>query len=143
MVNAPFIARERNIDVRDTRSEMTGDYQTLIRLTVTTDRQTRAVAGTLFAGQHPRLVQVKGIKLEGELGRYMLYVTNQDRPGHIGALGSLLGRAGINIASFHLGRAEAGGDAIALVETDQLVGEEVLAQVRALPSVTQAKALSF
>ena len=143
MVNAPVIARERNIAVRDTRTERTGDYQTLIRLTVTTDRYTRDVAGTLFAGLHPRLVQVKGIKLEAELGRYMLYVTNQDRPGHIGALGNTLGNAGINIASFHLGRAGPGGDAIALVETDQLVVEDVLAEVRALPSVTQAKALSF
>ncbi|MBM3489859.1 MAG: phosphoglycerate dehydrogenase [Alphaproteobacteria bacterium] len=143
MVNAPVIARERNIEVRDTRTDRAGDYQTLIRLTVRTERYTRDVAGTLFAGQHPRLVQVKGIKLEGELGRYMLYVTNQDRPGHIGRLGSLLGGAGINIASFHLGRASAGGDAIALIETDQLVSEDVLAKVRALPSVAQARALSF
>ena len=114
-----------------------------MRLTVTTDRQSRAVAGTLIGRDHPRLVEVKGIRVEAELGRHMLYVTNEDKPGLIGRLGQTLGDAGINIATFHLGRTRPGGDAIALIEVDQPVPEPVLAAIRALPSVVQCKPLGF
>jgi D-3-phosphoglycerate dehydrogenase len=88
-------------------------------------------------------VQVKGIKLEAELGRHMLYVTNKDVPGFIGALGTVLGEAKVNIATFHLGRAEPGGDAIALIEVDERPDVYTLDRVCALPHVVQAKALSF
>jgi D-3-phosphoglycerate dehydrogenase len=73
----------------------------------------------------------------------MLYVTNQDRPGFIGRFGATLADAGINIATFHLGRAEAGGDAICLVSVDEDVPEPVLATLRALPLVMQATTLAF
>ena len=143
MVNAPVVARERNIKVLEVRSEGDSDYQTLIRVTVTTDEKTRSVSGTLFGGDQPRLVEIKGIPIEAELGANMLYVTNQDKPGFIGALGSLLGQQGVNIATFHLGRAEAGGDAILLAQVDQPLTEDIIAKVRALPQVVQAKALAF
>ena len=91
MVNAPVIARERNIEVSEVKHSRPSDYQTLIRLTVTTDRQVRDLAGTLFGGSRPRLVEVKGIPIEAELGRHMLYITNRDKPGFIGRLGTLLG----------------------------------------------------
>jgi D-3-phosphoglycerate dehydrogenase len=143
MVNAPSVAQQMNIDLKETRDEHSGDYHTLIRLTVTTERQTRAVCGTLFADSRPRIVQVKGIKLEAELGPHMLYVTNEDKPGFIGALGTTLGRHGVNIATFHLGRSAPGGDAIALIEIDQPLSPQVLDEVRALPHVVQAKPLSF
>ncbi len=143
MVNAPVIARERNIDIRETKNERRGDYLTLMRLTVTTERQVRSVSGTLFADRRPRLTEVKGIPLEAELAPHMLYVTNHDRPGFIGALGTTLGDAGVNIGTFHLGRADAGGDAIALVAVDEAVAPEVLERVRALPHVVQVKALAF
>ena len=74
----------------------------------TTGSWTRSVAGTLFAGSRPRLVEIKGIKVEADFGRHMLYVTNQDKPGFIGRFGATLAGAGINIATFHLGRADAG-----------------------------------
>lgn len=143
MINAPVIAKERGIEVRETRDEGTGDYQTMIRVSVTTEMQSRDVAGTLFADNRPRIVQVKGIKLEAELAGHMLYVTNEDKPGLIGALGTLLGDAGVNVATFHLGRAESGGDAIALIGVDQPLDETVLTAVRALPHVGQAQALNF
>ena len=143
MVNAPVVAKERNIDVSEVKHDREGNYQTLMRVTVTTDRQTRDVAGTLFAGSRPRIVEIKGIKVEAELGTHMLYVTNQDKPGFIGRLGSLLGESGINIATFHLGRQAAGEDAIAMIEVDQPIPDEVLAKVRALPHVVLAKALRF
>ena len=143
MINAPVIARQRGIEVRETRDEGTGDYQTMIRVTVTTEKRSRDVAGTLFADNRPRIVQVKGIKLEAELAGHMLYVTNEDKPGLIGALGTVLSDAGVNIATFHLGRAEFGGDAIALIGVDQPLDETVLTAVRALPHVGQAQALNF
>jgi D-3-phosphoglycerate dehydrogenase len=97
----------------------------------------------LFAGSKPRLVEIKGIPVEADFGRHMLYVTNQDKPGFIGRFGATLSDAGINIATFHLGRASAGGDAICLVSIDEPVPEEVLEMVRRLPLVVQATALTF
>jgi len=143
MVNAPVIARERNIDVTEVKHERDCDYQTLIRLTVTTERGPRCVAGTLFGGDKPRLVEIKDIPIEAELGPHMLYITNADKPGLIGALGRILGDAGVNIATFHLGRVGRGGEAIALLELDEAIAPEVLDKVRALPHIKQALALRF
>ncbi|MBM3488010.1 MAG: phosphoglycerate dehydrogenase [Alphaproteobacteria bacterium] len=143
MVNAPIIAHERNIAVSEIKSDRPTEYQTLIRLTVVTERQERSVAGTLFGGDKPRIVEINGIRMEAELGPRMLYIRNLDKPGLIGRLGTLLGNAGVNIATFHLGRREAGGDTIAMLEIDQPVDEALLTEVRALPHVLQAKALRF
>jgi D-3-phosphoglycerate dehydrogenase len=143
MVNAPVLARERGIDVAETVHDRPSEYQTLVRLSVVTDELTRSVAGTLFAGARPRLVEVKGISVEADFARHMLYVTNQDKPGFIGRFGATLAGAGINIATFHLGRSEPGGDAICLVAVDEPVPENVLAMVRTLPLVVQATALEF
>jgi D-3-phosphoglycerate dehydrogenase len=143
MVNAPVIARERDIQVSEVTHDRPGDYHTLIRLVVTTARGARSVSGTLFGGDKPRLVEIKGIEIEAELTPHMLYVTNRDRPGMIGALGTLLGEAGVNIATFHLGRAARGSDAIALLAVDEPVTEAVLQRVRAIEGVVQAAALRF
>jgi len=143
MVNAPVIAKDRNIKVSELKADDASEYHTLIRLTVVTDQRERAVAGTLFGGDKARVVEIKGIAIEAELGKHMLYVTNQDKPGFIGALGTLLGQNGVNIATFHLGRNEAGGDAILLTQVDQPLTPELLAKVSALPQVVQAKGLSF
>ena len=143
MVNAPVIAKERDIRVTEVRGGASPEYHTLIRLTVTTDERARTVSGTLFAGQKPRIVEIKGIPIEAELGPNVLYVTNEDKPGFIGRLGSLLGEEGVNIATFHLGRSEAGGDAIALVLVDEPISEALVAKVRQIPLVVQAKALRF
>jgi D-3-phosphoglycerate dehydrogenase len=143
MVNAPVAAREHGIDVAETVLDRPSEYQTLVRVTVQMDQQTRAVAGTLFAGSRPRLVEIKGIPVEADFARHMLYVTNQDKPGFIGRFGATLAGAGINIATFHLGRAEPGGDAICLVSVDEPVSEDVLVMVRTLPLVVQATPLAF
>ncbi|MCH6588649.1 MAG: phosphoglycerate dehydrogenase, partial [Proteobacteria bacterium] len=143
MVSAPALARQRNIAVTEMKHERDCDYQTLIRLTVTTERGSRSVSGTLFGGDKPRLVEIKGIAIEAELGAHMLYIANEDRPGLIGALGKTLGDAGVNIATFHLGRAERGADAIALLELDEPISAQVLERVRALPHIKQATALRF
>ncbi|MBE9605252.1 phosphoglycerate dehydrogenase [Acetobacteraceae bacterium H6797] len=143
MVNAPVIARERGIELAETVVERAGDYATQVRLTIMTGEGRHSAAGTLFAGGKPRLVELQGIGMEAEFAPYMLAVSNQDRPGFIGRFGSLLAEAGVNIATFHLGRALRGGDALCLVALDGEVPERVLAEVRALPLVIQAIPLAF
>jgi D-3-phosphoglycerate dehydrogenase len=143
MVNAPVVAKERGIEVAETVHERSGDYASLLRVTVVTDRYERSVAGTLVGEAKPRLVEIKGIAVEADFAADMLYVTNHDRPGFIGRFGMVLANAGINIATFHLGRAAPGGDAICLVSLDGPIPEPVLAEVRALPLVVQAVPLRF
>jgi len=143
MVSAPQIAKDRGMQVETVTREQQGAYENYIRLTVVTERQERGVAGTIFANGKPRIIQVKGINMEAELTPSMLYVTNEDKPGHIGRLGTLLGDLGINIANFNLGRMEVGGDAIALVSIDGELTEEQLGRIAALEGVKQAKALKF
>src|SRR5262249_40516429 len=119
------------------------DYESLTTVTATTERQERSVAGTVYHDGKPRLVDIKGIRIDAEFGKSMIYVTNEDKPGFIGAFASLLGDAKINIATFHLGRVKQGGDAIALVEVDGAVAADVLDKGQKLPQVKQAKALAF
>lgn len=99
VVSAPAMAKERGIALEETKRGQEGAYETYMRLTVTTERQKRSVAGTVFADGKPRLIQIKGINMEGEFGEHMLYVTNNDKPGFIGRLGTLLGAENINIAT--------------------------------------------
>jgi D-3-phosphoglycerate dehydrogenase len=143
MVSAPQIAKDRGINVETTVREQQGAYENYIRLTVVTEQQERSIAGTIFANGKPRIIQVKNINMEAELTPSMLYVTNEDRPGHIGRLGTLLGDLGVNIANFNLGRADVGGDAIALLSIDGTLTDEQQASVAALKGVRQAKALRF
>ena len=143
MVNAPQIARERGIQVREETSRETPDYHTLITVAVESEERKRTLAGTLFGGSRPRIVRIQEVPIEAELGRHMLYVRNHDKPGFIGQIGKLLGDAKVNIATFHLGRAAPGGDAIALVEVDEAVPEALLEKIRALPHTIKAQALSF
>ena len=100
------------------------------------------MSGTVYPDGRPRIVNIKGIRMEAEFGPPMLYVANKDKPGFVGQFANLLGDAGINIATFHLGR-QSQGDAIALVEVDGAVPPEVLDKVQQLPHVTQAKPLRF
>lgn len=142
MVNAPFLAKERGIEVREVRSEKQGDYHTLLRVSVKTDAGERSVAGTLF-GDTPRLVELFGIKVEADLEGDMLYVVNEDAPGFIGRIGTLLGESGVNIGTFHLGRRAAGGEAVLLLSVDEPVTAALIEKVRALPGVKTAMALKF
>lgn len=143
MVNAPYLAKERGLDVREVRHDREGDYHTLIRVSVQTSDGERSVAGTLFANAEPRLVELFGIKVEADLDGAMLYVVNEDAPGFIGRLGTTLGEAQVNIGTFHLGRRRAGGEAVLLLSLDSDAGEALVAKVRALPGVKRAMALRF
>ena len=135
MVSAPVIVRERKIDLSEVTQENAGAYQTLIKVTVTTQSQTRSVSGTLFNNQDPRLVNIKGIPIDAKLGPHMLFVTNRDKPGFIGKLGTILGEANVNIATFNLGRAKEGGDAIALIEVDAKPDQAVIDEICELEHV--------
>ncbi len=143
VVSAPVIAKDRGIVVEETRREAAGDYESLVTVTVTTDRQSRHVSGTVFADGRPRIVNIKGIRMDAEFGPSMIYITNLDKPGFIGKFSSTLGEAGINIATFHVGREAPGGNAVALIEVDGELPPDLLAKVRALPQVQQAKPLRF
>jgi D-3-phosphoglycerate dehydrogenase len=143
MVNAPFLAKERGLDVREVRHDREGDYHTLVRVTAETASGPRSVAGTLFGNAAPRLVELFGVKVEADLTGDMLYVVNEDAPGFIGRLGTTLGEAGINIGTFHLGRVDAGGEAVLLLSVDEPVGAGVIAKVEKLPGVKLVRALKF
>ena len=143
MVNAPYLAKERGLDVREVRHDREGDYHTLIRVTVATSQGDRSVAGTLFGNSQPRLVEIFGIAVEADLGGDMLYIVNEDAPGFIGRIGTLLGENDLNIGTFHLGRREAGGEAVLLLSVDHPVPAEVLDKARKLPGVKTVKALAF
>jgi D-3-phosphoglycerate dehydrogenase len=143
MVNAPVIARERNIRVSETTRAEPTDYQTLIRLIVKGEKSTRTVAGTLFGGSKPRLVEVEGIAMEAELGPNVLFIRNKDKPGFVGNLGRTLGQNNVNIATFHLGRSAPGAEAVVLLQVDEPLNDIVIAEVCSLPNVLQTKALRF
>jgi D-3-phosphoglycerate dehydrogenase len=102
MVSAPVMRGTRDQGLTRCAQDKTGVYDGYIKLTVTTERQERSVAGTVFSDGKPRFIQIKGINMDAELGQHMLYVTNEDKPGFIGDLGSVLGDAGVNIATFNL-----------------------------------------
>ena len=143
IVNAPFVARERGIDVREIKSAATADYQTLMRVDVLSHERAQGVAGTLIGGGERRIVEIEGIKVEAELGPHMLYFTNEDKPGLIGSVATILGEEGINIATFNLGRRAPGGAAVGLVGVDSVVPDAVLARLLARAAVIKLKRLSF
>ncbi|HEX5263672.1 MAG TPA: phosphoglycerate dehydrogenase [Phenylobacterium sp.] len=142
MVSAPAVAKERGITVSESRQDDSPIYESLIRVTVTTEKGKRSFAGSVLAGA-PRVVEVKGMDLDAPFAPTMLYVNNLDKPGFIGALGSLLAEANVNIATFNLGRVSAGDDAIALVGVDQEPTEALLAKIQGLPHVKEARTLRF
>ena len=149
MVSAPSILAESGVKLSETKTEESPVYDNLIRIKVKVPRTAnsdetgwRSLAGTVSAGR-PRIVEVKGMPLEGAFSPVMLYVNNIDKPGFIGALGAMLGEAGINIATFHLGRQDTGGEAIALIGIDGLPPHELTEKLDALPHVRYAKVLNF
>jgi D-3-phosphoglycerate dehydrogenase len=143
MVNAPFLAKERGLDVSEVRHDREGDYHTLVAVSAGTASGERRVEGTLFGNRAPRLVKIFGIPVEAELNGQMIYIVNTDEPGFIGALGTRLGENGINIATFNLGRRDEGGEAVALVAVDDPITPAVVEQLCALPGVREVVPLSF
>ena len=143
MVNAAALAHSHDIAVATVRHDRRCDYESLLRLTLSYKGGERMVCGTLVGGDKARLVEVQGISVESAFTENMLYLRNYDKPGFIGALGSMMGELGVNIATFHLGRKEAGGEAVALIEIDGSVTHDTLQSIRAMPQVVRADYLQF
>ena len=143
MVSAPVIAKERGIHASTTTQEKTGIFDAYIKLTVVTAKRERSIAGTVFSDGKPRFIQIKGITIDAEIGQHMLYTTNKDVPGIIGALGNTMGQNGVNIANFTLGRSDRGGDAIALLYVDDPIPEPVIRQLDGTGLFQSIRPLSF
>ncbi|MFK7940405.1 MAG: phosphoglycerate dehydrogenase [Roseovarius sp.] len=143
MVSAPVVAKERGIKISTTKQDKSGVFEGYIKLTVVTSERERSVGGTVFSDGKPRFIQIKGINIDAEIGRHMLYTTNNDEPGIIGTLGQTMGENGVNIANFTLGRAAAGGEAIALLYVDAPVGKDVIDALHATGKFQQIRALQF
>jgi D-3-phosphoglycerate dehydrogenase len=141
-VNARELARERNIDVIEAHNEGKDEYPCRISVAVETESRSRYISGTLIKNR-PRVIDVKGIELESELGEHMLYITNPDTPGVVGAIGMTTATSGINIANMHLGRDSSGGNAIVLLEIDERPSDEDLDTLRVLPNINDVQYLQF
>ena len=143
MVSAPVVAKERGIRISTTRQDKSGAFEGYIKLTVVTDQRERSIGGTVFSDGKPRFIQIKGINIDAEIGRHMLYTTNRDEPGIIGALGQTMGENGVNIANFTLGRSAAGADAIALLYVDAPVPQPIIRKLQDTGLFQQIRALEF
>ena len=143
MVSAPVIAKDRCIQCSTTTQEKTGVFDSYIKLTVVTDERERSIAVTVFSDGKPRFIQIKGITIDAEIGEHMVYTTNEDVPGIIGALGQTMGANGVNIANFTLGRSAKNGDAIALLYVDEPVPTPAVAALKATGLFSQVRSLTF
>ena len=143
MVSAPVVAKERGMQVSTTRQDKTGAFDAYIKVTIVTDKRERSVAGTVFSDDKPRFIQIKGINIDAEIGAHMLYTTNDDVPGIIGLLGMTMGKNGVNIANFTLGRSGVGKDAIALLYLDQAIDPKVVEVLEGSGMFQQVKPLQF
>ena len=142
IVSAPAKLKELGVALSETKREKPETYQTLIKLTVITSDGKHTVAGTVF-GEHPRIVDMNGLPVETDLGHHMLYIANHDKPGLIGAVGTILGDAKINIADFTLGRIPGKNKAVALITVDDPVPEAILKDIAKVSQVERVLALKF
>jgi D-3-phosphoglycerate dehydrogenase / 2-oxoglutarate reductase len=142
-VNAPYLARERGITVTETRSRETTDYVNTLTVTVSTRNGSHEVAGAVIGNRALRMVRIDGYPIEAAPEGYFLVLHNRDVPGVVGAIGTLLGQAGINIAGLELGRDRAGGTALSLVEVDGPVSASMLERLKTLPAITSASLIKL
>jgi D-3-phosphoglycerate dehydrogenase len=143
LVSAPVVAKDKGIQISTTRQDKTGIFDAYIKVTIVTDKRERSVAGTCFSDGKPRFIQIKGINIDAEIGQHMLYTTNEDVPGIIGLLGMTMGKNGVNIANFTLGRSGVGEDAIAILYLDQAIDPKVVETLESTGMFQQVKALQF
>ena len=142
VVNARQVARDRGIHVTEAKEDLEEVYHNRVTISITTEDKTRSVCGTIIQNR-PRLIEIKGIKLESEFGEHMLYITNQDQPGVIGAIGNFAADKSINIANMHLGRRESRGDAISLLDIDAPISQDDLQALRDIEYIRDAHYLNF
>ncbi len=141
-VNARQVARDRGIHITEAKEDLEEVYHNRVTINITTEGKTRNASGTQIQNR-PRLIEIKGIKLESEFGKHMLYITNQDQPGMIGAIGNFAADKGINIANMHLGRRESRSDAISLLDIDAPIQQDDLEALRSIEHIREAQYLCF
>jgi len=142
-VNAPAIARERGINVKESRTSQPKGYQNLVSVVVRTAKGTNEVAGAIFGRHVARLVKIGDFYLDAVPEGHIVMLNNQDVPGVVGSVGTLLAREQINIARLELGRERVGGMAISLIHVDGHVPESVLDELRRLPSIVSAQLIEL
>jgi D-3-phosphoglycerate dehydrogenase len=141
IVNARTVARGRGIDVIESRSARARHLTSLIGLKLITSDGERWVEGTVFEPNIPRLISVRGVSVEAPLAGTLLVIANDDQPGVIGEVGTILGRHGVNIASFALGRGDAGAIGVVNVDAEKSSPEALeaaVAAIRGAPHVRDA-----
>jgi D-3-phosphoglycerate dehydrogenase len=143
LVNAPYLAKERGIKVKESSTAEAADYRSLITLTLKTDQGERSVAGTLYARKYPRIVNLDGHEIEVMPAGKLLVFTNEDKPGVIGKVGTLLGDNGVNIAQMQLGRSAPNQDAVAVLTVDTAMSEKVMEELLQLPFIMSATQLEL
>jgi D-3-phosphoglycerate dehydrogenase len=141
-VNAREVARDRNINVIEAHNEGRDEYPCRITVEVETETRSRSICGTLIQNR-PRVIDIRGIPLESKLGEHMLYITNDDKPGVIGDIGTSTAQRGINIANMHLGRDSRNGNAMVLIEIDEELSSDDLEHLRSLPHINAVRYLHF
>jgi len=142
MVSAPVLAKERGIAVTESYVDEAERAESLIRLTVETTERKFAIVGTIYRGE-PRIVRLFGVQMDAAFDPNMIYVRNEDKPGFIGELGSILGDAKVNIATFYLGRMEGRNEAVCLVSVDGEVPSDVADKIKAIDQVKIVDVLSL
>ncbi len=143
IVSAPLRAQERGIEIKESFKDTMANLQTAIRVTIETEKSRNNVDGTLFGLHDPRIICIDAVPIESEITPTMLFVRNLDKPGLIGGLGTILGDAGANIASFNLGRQKSGGKAIAIVSIDGEVSNDTIKKIEKLPQIERVQLLKF
>jgi D-3-phosphoglycerate dehydrogenase len=141
-VNASFLAKERGIQVAESRSDEEADYTDLIRLRVRTTNRERVLSGTLLGADRPAIVQVDDFTFSLFPQGALLFAPHQDVPGAVGKVGTLLGDSGINIYGMQLGRRISRGPALMVLNLDENVPEELLSKIAALPGFFDVKLVS-
>lgn len=142
-INAAKIAEERKIEIKEVLLTKESDFPELISLKVITDRGTHEVSGTLFNHKNPRIVSFDSYSIELEpVGEY-LYIVNKDIPGVVGQIGTALGEMNLNIATMHLGRKEAGTNALTFIRVDEKVDDAVLDKLSEIEAILEVKSVSF
>lgn len=143
LINATTVAKQRGIKVEETRAPVPENFTNLVVIEVRTDRESRSVSGTVFTDKLPRIVNIDGYPLDVVPRGHMLFMTNNDKPGVIGAIGTLLGETGVNVAGMHLGREREGGKALAVLLLDAAIGDDVVGRVRGLEHILSAEAIEL
>jgi len=142
-VNALFIARERGIEVKETKSTDAGDYQSMVLMRLKAKDKESHLAGTLFSKKDPRIVAIDNFKVEIVPDGDLLFIYNNDKPGVIGNIGTLLSKNDINIARMHFGRETSGGRAISVVTIDTPATPQIIEKIKRLPNILSVKQITL